>query len=80
MAKKQSLNEGILNKFVTKVMDNIINNQRQKNKKMLATAHDKMLADLEAKAAKSLQDFRKYAESKYSPEALKAVQQARARS
>ena len=24
MAKKQSLNEGILNKFVTKVMDNII--------------------------------------------------------
>ena len=41
MAKKQSLNEGILNKFVTKVMDNIINNQRQKNKKMLDTAHDK---------------------------------------
>ena len=80
MAKKQSLNEGILNKFVTKVMDNIINNQRQKNKKMLDTAHDKKLADLEAKATKSLQDFRKYAESKYSPEALKAVQQARARS
>ena len=80
MAKKQSLNEGILNKFVTKVMDNIINNQRQKNKKMLDTAHDKKLADLEAKAVKSLQDFRKYAESKYSPEALKAVQQARARS
>jgi hypothetical protein len=63
MAKKYIVTEGILTKFVSSVMDNIVDGQRQKNKKMLKKAHDAKLVKLEAEAAQAVKNFTDYIES-----------------
>ena len=67
MAKKYIVTEGILTKFVSSVMDNIVDGQRQKNKKMLKKAHDAKLVKLEAEAAQAVKNFQDYIESKVDP-------------
>lgn len=61
---KFKLTEGILQSFVSKVMGNIVDNQRQKNAKALKKAHDKKLEKLEKEAAKAIQNFTSYVRDK----------------
>ena len=60
---KYKLTEGILTSFVGKVMDNIIDNNRQKNLKVLKKTGDAKLQKLEKNAAKAVQDFQDYVKS-----------------
>ena len=61
---KYKLKEGILTSFVGKVMDNIIDNNRQKNLKVLKKTGDVKLQKLEKEAAKAVQDFQDYVKEK----------------
>ena len=61
---KYKLTEGILTSFVGKVMDNIIDNNRQKNLKVLKKTGDVKLQKLEKEAAKAVENFQDYVKSK----------------
>jgi len=61
---KFKLTEGILTNFVGKVMDNIIDNNRKKNLKVLKKTGDKELQKLEKDAAQAVQNFQDYVRKK----------------
>ena len=61
---KYKLTEGILTSFVSKVMDNIIDNNRKKNQKALKKAGDKQLEKLEKEAAQAVNNFKNYVREK----------------
>ncbi len=62
MAKKYIVKEGILSKFVGALTQNIINNKRAKNQKVLK--NDPVLKKMEAKLAKDIENFTKAVEDR----------------
>ena len=68
LKEKYIVKEGVLRSFVNSVMDNIVNKERQKNKKALSKAHDAKLEQLEKKAAAAIDDFTNYLEDNISDE------------